>query len=356
MTGFRVNTGYLRGLAGQIEANRDNAVDYAAGYTAQHCRNYDRISGLMEPVQWFAEVMTGLWVDNLYPQQGHMLTGTADGLRRAADSYDNIDQSTAGRLIAFAPMGESGAGGGASSEGAVAGPFTHGADVSLNAPKDEHLTGDVQERIEAIVGDITDVIKRFTGWDIVAEWTPIILGDWGALRRLADAWGQVAKALGAVEDDLEAGLGILMPQWQGGESDANGGAPAFEAHMRDRVILSYTLFRQLADLNREGFESAAINYEALVTNGLWYLEFKSVAFKAVGKKIVKALQEVTLNPKTWYDLIDELVSIVGDYIDFLKNSITAFEICVEQLIQLVELITAEAKAVGTFVEWKIKNG
>jgi hypothetical protein len=158
-----------------------------------------------------------------------------------------------------------------------------------------------------------------------------------------------------MEEDLKLGLGIVMPEWQGGEGDANGGAPAFEAHMRDRIILGYTLFRDMADLNREGFESAAVNYEAIVTNGLWYLELKGVLFRAVAKKIIEAIQSVTLNPKTWYDLIDELISVVGDYIDFLKNTITAIEINIEQLIQLVELVVAEVKVVMTLTEWKAKT-
>ncbi len=354
MTGYRVNTGYLRGYADQVEANHDDAVDYAGGYAATHCRNYDRISGLMEPIQWWAEILSGHWVDEVFPERLRDLSDTADRLRRAADAYDKIEQSTAIRLMAFAPMGESGASGPAGG-GAPAGPFTDGAKISLHAPKDENLTDDVKERIEALVGDVTDVIKRFTGWDIVGEWTPIILGDWGALRRLADAWGQVGRAFGAVEQDLEQGLAVLMPQWQGG-GDVAGGASAFETHMRDRMILGCTLYRDLADLNRAGFEFTAVNYEALVTNGLWLLEYYGVRFKSVGKKIIKALREVTINPKTWYDLIDELVSIVGDYIDFFNNSITAFEMNIKQLIEMVELAIAEVKAARTLLEWKMKGG
>nr|WP_042190943.1 hypothetical protein [Kibdelosporangium sp. MJ126-NF4]CEL19729.1 hypothetical protein [Kibdelosporangium sp. MJ126-NF4]CTQ96954.1 hypothetical protein [Kibdelosporangium sp. MJ126-NF4] len=355
MSGFRVNSGYLRGYAGQVEADRDHGVAQVSDYAGAHGRNFDRFSGLLEPAQWVESMLVDAWMEMIGKlRQG--LTGTADGLRRTADAYDKIDQSTASKLSAFGNLlGEAESDGAPSAGGgAVAGPFTQGANVAMAPPKDENLVQGVYERIEALVGDFTDPVKQVTGYDIIAEWTPVILGDWGALRRHADAWDQVGKAMEAIEADLNLGMGILMPEWQGGEG-TNGGAPAFEKHMRDRVILSCTMYKEIAQLNKEGFDYAAISYEAIITNGLWLLEYYGVRFRAVVKKVVKALREVTLNPKTWYDLIDEVISIVNDYIDFIKNTIKALEISIKQLIEMIELAIAEVKTIMTFIEWKAKG-
>ncbi|ONI88205.1 hypothetical protein ALI144C_07070 [Actinosynnema sp. ALI-1.44] len=354
MSGFRVNSGYLRGYARQLEADRDHGVAQVSNYSNAHGRNFDRFSGLLEPAQWYESMLVDLWTQML-DKQRQLLTGTVDGLRQTADEYDRIDQSTASSLSAFGNLlGEAESGGAPAGGGAVAGPFTQGANVAMAPPKDENLVQGVYERIEALVGEFTDPIKQVTGYDIIAEWTPVLLGDWGALRRHADAWDQVGKAMEAIEADLNLGMGILMPEWQGGEG-TGGGAPAFEQHMRDRVILSCAMYKEIANLNKEGFDFAAISYEAIITNGLWLLEYYGVRFRAVVKKVVKALREVTINPKTWYDLIDELVSIVDDYIDFVKNSIKAFEICVKQLIEMIELGIAEVKTIMTLVEWKMKG-
>jgi hypothetical protein len=344
---FSVNTGYLRGYADQIDANRDNSLDYVKGYTGNHCRDYDRISGLMEPIQWWAEALSGMVLDNVFPDREHGLSATAAGLRRTANQYDSTDRSS--EILLNGIDGQSPLG--ASKPGGSAGPFSAGAQLSLTAPKDENLTEAAFERIEAQVGDVTDVIKKVTGYDVVGEWAPVLLGDWGALYRLAEAWGQVGHGFNVIADDLDTGMATLLQNWQA--DGPSGAAPAFEKHMRTRIIMGFQVFGQLADMNREGFEFAAISYEAVITNGLWLLEYYGVRFRGVVKKVVKAMREVTLNPKTWYDLIDELVSIVEDYIDFIKNTVTAFEICVKQLIEMIELGVADMKTAVMLLQWKV---
>lgn len=75
----------------------------------------------------------------------------------------------------------------------------------------------------------------------------------------------------------------------------------------------------------EAVKVPAKYYEGVITNAFWVIEYYGVRFRAVGKKISKALGELTVNPKTWIDLGEEVWSIVEDYVEFIKTTFEALK-------------------------------
>ncbi len=72
----------------------------------------------------------------------------------------------------------------------------------------------------SILPTIDWVIKKLTGWSLLEAIFQPITGDWDKIQMHADAWGNVAKALDAVAENLHRGLAELDPHWQGGAAGA----------------------------------------------------------------------------------------------------------------------------------------
>lgn len=359
MTGYEVEPDYLHGYASQVRGNQHGSVRTLTGYAAQHCRNFDRISGIMEPVEWLSRPFADITVDKFLPTVASAFGWTADQLDATAVTYETAEKTVANRITSAMP----GQGGGVSIESpfefgqpardpATLG-FTDGADVAPKPPPDENLTTETVEKLNELLGEVTGIVKKFTGFDIIGEWAPVILGDSGAVRRLAGAWDEVGHSLRAIEADLKGGLDILAPHWIAG--DESGAAKRFANHMNANMISGLGVYAELTDLVREWHEYLAINYEAIVVNAFWLIEYYGVRFKSVVKKIRKALSEVSLNPKTWIDLGDELLSIVEDYISFFKTTLDAIRKCVEQFCQFVKMAFEGVDASIQFFAWKLAN-
>jgi hypothetical protein len=228
--------------------------------------------------------------------------------------------------------------------------FTNGAEIDPKPPNDPHLTDWVEDKLTDLLGPVAALVKQFTGYDIVAEWTPVILGDWGAGYRIADAWTEVAHSLRAIGADLEGGLTVLSAHWTA--ADGSGAAATFARFAHDKIG-AVPVFAELADAVSEAVKVPAKYYEGVITNAFWVIEYYGVRFRAVAKKISKAFRELTVNPKTWYDLGEEVWSIVEDYIEFIKTTFETLKDCVDLIIQMGKLAIEVIDLVAVTFEWKL---
>lgn len=353
MTGYKVDTDYLHGYAHQVEMNKSGGLTTLTSYGGTHLTNFDRFTGLFEPAQWIPELFANQANGRIFPALGDTLTYVADQLTQTAIAYDTADRNAKHKLVAagvgpgFDPLPTEDA---PPRQDPVTLGFTDGAEVNPKPPADQHLTGWVEDKLNDLLGPVAELVKKFTGYDIVAEWMPVILGDWGAGYRIADAWTEVAHSLRAISADLGGGLTLLSAHWTA--ADGSGAAAAFARFAHDKTG-AVTVFAEVADAVSEAVKVPAIYYEGVIKNAFWVIEYYGVRFKAVAKKIVKALKELTVNPKTWIDLGEELWGIVEDYIEFIKTTFDALETCVDLIIQMGKLAIETVELVATAFEWKV---
>jgi hypothetical protein len=343
VTGYEVDTGYLHGYARQLEGSQTAGFATLAEYTATHGCNYDRLSGVLEPAKWIAGYCASTYVDNVFLGCSNWIGWHAEGLTKVAINYDTAEETARQNLLATG-MGQGGGAGvePASGGGGTPAGFGDGVVLDLGPPEDPHLTADVEERIQDYLGPVAEVVQEFTGYDIIAEWLPIVLGDWGALRRQGQTWHEIEYGLNEVYNNLDGGLDALMAHWRGG--DEIGASAEFEKSLRGKVLFGMVAFRDVAGVFAEAFQFFAASYEELVNNALWLLDFYGLRFKAVVKRVSQAIKDVTPNPLTWAGLIEELVSLVMDYVDFVKHTIESVGLFFERLSQMVDLAVAEVKA------------
>lgn len=349
MTGYQVNTAYLYGYANQVEMNKLGGVTTLISYGGTHLTNFDRFTGLFEPAQWIPELFANQVNGRVFPALGDLLTYISDQLTETAVSYDTADKNAKHKVVAaggFDPL--------PAEEAPPQAPttlgFTNGAEVDPKPPEDPHMTEWVEDKLNDLLGQPVELIKKFTGYDIVAEWTPVILGDWGAGYRIADAWTEVAHSLRAIDADLEGGLTLLSSHWTA--ADSGGAAASFARFAHDKYG-AVTVFAELADAVSEAVKVPSLYYEGVIKNAFWVIEYYGVRFKAVAKKISKAFKDLTVNPKTWYDLGEELWGIVEDYIEFVKTTFEALKTCVELIIQMGKLAIEVIDLVAVTLEWKL---
>jgi hypothetical protein len=304
----------------------------------------------LEPAKWLAEHCASTY-DTVFVGCSGCVGWHGEGLTKVAINYDTAEE-TARQHLESTGMGQ---GGGAGVEPGGGTPAGFGDVVvpDLGSPDDPHLTAEVEERIQDYLGPVAEVVKEFTGYDIVAEWLPVVLGDWGALRRLGQAWHEVEYGINEVYNNLDGGLNALVGHWRGG--DEIGASAEFEKSLRGKVLFGLVAFRDVAAVYAEGFQFFAASYEELVNNALWLLDYYGLRFKAVVKRISKAVKEVTANPVTWVELIDELVGLVMDYVDFVKHTIESIGLFFERLGALVDLAVSEVKAAVSLLTFEIAN-
>lgn len=351
MTGYQVEGPFLHGYAAQLRGNVD-ALTTVFDYANVHCRNFDRISGLLEPAEWISSFAADQILPWIVPATHRAVLTTSDQLTKTAITYAADDRSAALRFEQEGGDTGGGAGTDQPDTPAAAPGFTGGASVAPKPPADEVMTGWVEEKLADLLGEVAAVVKFFTGYDVIAEWTPVLLGDWGALNRLAEAWGEVTHSVRAIHEDVTAGLGVLTPHWLAGTEMS--AALGFDQHMRNRIFGGLETLAEAADMVRAAHESWSKTYEAIITNAFWLLDYYAVRFKSVVKRIRKAINDLTLDPRTWWDLGEELFSIAEDYLEFIKTTIDAIVICIDQYKEMGQLLAEEIDFFATLTAWQIK--
>ncbi|MEU8606404.1 hypothetical protein AB0C29_00120 [Actinoplanes sp. NPDC048791] len=132
------------------------------------------------------------------------------------------------------------------------------------APAYQPENQEARQVLSSTVGAVNDLIKALTGYDILAETLPLVVGDWGALKRIGRAYGEMADAYRAVGRDLGEGMDILSSHWDS-KADGSAGAPqAFGYHIRGRWLPAFEALAQACDTIERMCEPMAAMYAQTV--------------------------------------------------------------------------------------------
>jgi hypothetical protein len=301
--GGTVDTSYLRGYADQLEANRTGALARLTTYTGEHCQNFDGVEGSLYPARWPLQFAADRLRDALADATMGM-GSCAKELRYRSDSYDKSDK-----------QGEDVASGGG---------FTGGADVHLAAPKNRKDADEAKNAVYELLGTINKCVQKVTGYDLLGAVLPLVFGDWGALRRIADAWNELEQGCMALGGDLEAGMNTLSEHWDSTADGSAGASRAFDHHIRERWVPACEALAQACRTVQQASEQLAAFYEQVVRQVLFILNFYA---KRITKAITGLLAAADIKKCLWelYQLVSSVTQLVTDAIEIIWLELKTFK-------------------------------
>jgi hypothetical protein len=189
---------------------------------------------------------------------------------------------------------------------------------------------------------INNLVQFLTGKDLLGAALPTVTGDWGALRRQADAMGQLRTAYDAIAEDIETGMDLLNAHWSG--DDASPAAAAFDGKIRQRWVVGFRGLADVAHSSQQTFTWLADAYAYLVNVLLLALNFYSVritgALKALAMPIgrVQAVTRLAL-------LVDAVVSLIEDTARMIEDQTALFiheaEMIYTQGVTYIDLLSGD---------------
>ena len=323
-----VETDYLRGYAAQVEGNHDGALATMQEYCAEHCGRTDGLDGLLHDIRNLVTIQQWSYTRLLEAARRGLL-GTATDLRYAADGYDRSDTAAAERVWVSGRAGQM-SGGHRERDVTTVGPgFSAGATVNLAVPQQRNETEDVKQAIDDQLGNVNDLVKRFTGYDLLGKVTPLVLGDWGTLRSIADAYGELEDGFTGVSRDLRDGMDVLSTRWD----SAGGASAAFDYHIRERWLPGLDAAARMANGTEQNFQMLAQMYEYAIIALLTAANFYGLRIK----KALQALQSVTSLREylfELYQLVVDLYQLIGSLTELIITQTKLFVECVEQILAI----------------------
>ncbi|GAB2952673.1 hypothetical protein GCM10027280_46230 [Micromonospora polyrhachis] len=323
-----VKTGHLRGYADQIDQNRSGAVASMRTYCAQYCADTTGLTGLLTPARWAVESSSealltflggadrGLWL-------------TAYDLRLTADNYDRADAAAADRLWTTGRTWNLPADHREQDVVVVTNGFSAGAAVRLVVPTERRDSESAKESVYGLLGHINDIVKWVTGYDLLAEALPLVLGEWGTLRRIAEAMGELERGAEQVADNLEHGMDLLSAHWTG---DAGSASTAFDYHMRDRLIRGFGALANVFKAYQQTYEWIANAYEYIINSFLLALNFYTARIK---KAVATLATTDSLGKAAW-----SLLQLVLTVVDLIKDTGRVIELQTKMFASSIEMMVA----------------
>ncbi|GGL21407.1 hypothetical protein [Mangrovihabitans endophyticus] len=318
---IQVETPYLRAYAARIDANCDTALADMARYAHTHCRNVDGLDGALTPARPVLESLADDTRDLIAAAQNG-LRRTADDLRRCATDYDHADGTAAETLWSLTPawttpdtwheLDRT--------VPATASTGEAGAELTLMPPPYTPDAAEAENNLKSLFGTVNTVIEKLTGYDLLGAALPLLLGDWGALKRIARAYGELETGWSLVAADLNDGMDALSPHWNSTTGGTGGASQAFDYHLRHRWTAAQT-----ADTMQQMCESMAAEYEHTIKGMLYILNlWLSRLQKGIGKIMVAA---------SWAKLAAALYSVVSSVYDLICDGVA---LAVEQVQMFIE--------------------
>ncbi|SCG39156.1 hypothetical protein [Micromonospora coxensis] len=326
---LQVETRYLYGYAGQLEANKDDALVSLEQYCRQHCLDFDGLDGTLYPARWGMERLADSMLDACgSAKQGLWLT--AYDLRNAAKAYDAADVSSAEQLWT-AGRAWSMPAGYREVDVAACDAFSQGASVALPAPPFKSEVGQVKDAVYQLFGTVNDWVARLTGFDLLEKLIPVTLGDSGAVRRVGAAWGEMEHGLLAVAADIDRGMDVLSTHWNSELCGTEGASGAFDYHIRKRWKPAFEAVAQACDAGQQLYELLATEYEYTVNALLFALNFYSTRLKKAMKVFTTTTDWKKFLWNLW-QIVSTVWQLIVDAYDLLAKQTMAFKEGIEMLV------------------------
>ncbi len=321
---IQVETAYLRGFADRIDVNCDRALASMADYARAHCLNFEGLDGTLAPARWALQSVGDAMLDLVAAAQNG-LRQTASDLRRSADDYDRSDLTAAETQWSVAPQWTTPYGWQETDRAGGTVGAAGGAVVLLMAPPYKPEVDEVKEALKSTFGGVNDAIMKLTGYDILGTVTPVLLGDWAGLKRIAFAYGELEDAWRAVAADIGAGMDVLSQHWNSNDAGTSGASQAFDFHIRSRWMNAFEALAQMADTMQQMCESMAAQYEHTVKGLLYTL---NVWLARIQKGLFKVMVA-----KNWAKLAAALYGLISSLYDLIVDGVT---LAVEQVEMFCE--------------------
>ena len=336
---IEVDTAYLRGFADRIDANRKRALSDMQDYVRAHCLNFAGLDGTLNVAEPGLRSIGEATLD-LCTAASNGLGQTAADLRSSANDYDRTDWTAAETMWTVKPQWEVPLGyREADVAGGSAGP-AYGAIVTLMAPAYQPENQEAKEVLSSTVGAVNDLIKFLTGYDILATMLPLVVGDWGALKRIGRAYGEMAAAYRAVGADLGEGMNVLSSHWDSTSAGTAGASQAFDYHIRGRWLPAFEALAQMCDTVEQMCESMAAMY-AQTVKGLLFATTMYVQKIQKGLKAIMTVTDWKKFVKGVWDVVSSLYNLVIDTITLAIEQVRMFKEGLEMMTATVVMLRHE---------------
>lgn len=324
MSGFHVGTGDLRTRAEQVAVHVDTTVPRMAAYCRTHCGN---IAGLDGPLAAAERTVTRMsdYMLAMFPRVRTALADFGSALAATADQYDRAEEKAAEALRKLAAEHDVAV--------PVIGPDTADIPASATGPTlvepEEHPQAQHARRaLHEDFGTINTVVRTLTGLDVLARVDPLLLGEWGRLRTVADAWGQLETAFRALGEDLVEGQRQTASTWEGG---ASAGADLDRRAREDWEALCERLARICGEFGRLCASMHAL-YQDTVKDLLFLVGFYTRRVRALLERVPDVRRSADLKQTvvlltelllTLWTLIENQEALLADEYDKYRQSVEA---------------------------------
>ncbi|GAA0523359.1 hypothetical protein GCM10011581_39270 [Saccharopolyspora subtropica] len=174
------------------------------------------------------------------------------------------------------------------------------------------------------------VYEKVTGENLVDTLIKPLLGDFEKIDQNAAAWNNIAKALDAVRNNLNAGLGQLEPHWEG-EAAQN-----FEKHISVVWTVAIEADSQIAMLISNKFQSTADSCRMLCGIALSLLDL-------LISELMKLAIKAALGPAGWATVVLEIVKVI-DIVDMIRKIIIQVGVIIEGVRSMIDGVVAMGTA------------
>ncbi|HEX6682668.1 MAG TPA: type VII secretion target [Candidatus Limnocylindrales bacterium] len=334
----RVDAEALRGYAKQLNRNADS-FDALQKYCDYYCDDAGGLTGLLwatavPAVNALAEVQ--YW---LLPAAREHLWDTATNLQAAAGHYEQSDQEAAERIWTVRPRWDTPENQWVQNDTAHVGDFSDPAAVEPPPPKPNK---DMQKKIEktmSVIEEIDGWLEKVLRFSLREDLFPWLTGDWGKVREMAEAYGNLGgdKGVQAVAENLRYGMASLSSTWDG------PAAQAFEHHIDGRWQDALRTESEICKASKEGLEALAAQAEHLYLG----LDSALTAFLLwVVGRVMKAvrLAATVLGVAKVGAVLLEIWEGIEVLIELVKTWTKIWPQTVKNLIELAEALFAGAKA------------
>ncbi|GAA2776748.1 hypothetical protein [Saccharopolyspora taberi] len=314
MGGFQVELPYLQGYADQFERNADGALAHITRHINEHCRNFDRIDGVLSPLRGIFSQGADNFAEGLgrttetYRRNADELRGSAEVYAQTDSGAEKVFEKHGAQLMPS--MGHAGR----LPEPAVSMPESA---VTPKAPPDNNEIDPFKEQIEGLIGDWVGTVKDFTGFDIMEQVMPFVLGDPGAIRRVGSAWGETGVALEALAENSRTGLDQVSGHWEG------LAAHLAEQKIREKHIRSVTTQADICVALKDCCDGIARVYENALRAVISILRIRGLGIRKVVKEIKDLARNPAklLSPDVLIELVETLWSLVTEIWDLIQEAI-----------------------------------
>lgn len=325
--GLSVETSYLRGYAAQLDGNRTGVLAELRAYCAAYCGDTAGLDGTLTPARCAVDSMSDGFLRAMDGAE-RGLRNTADALRLTADRYDSSDAAAAGRLWTTGRTGELPRGYAERDVVVMTRGFSAGATVNLAVPPERHDAKRAKESLASLLGDINSIVQWITGKDVLGAAMPIVFGEWGVLRRIAQACDELERGYDRVAQDLADGVDLVSAHWTG---DGPGASTVFDYHMREQWIRGFKALANVANGAQQSCEWIANAYEYLVHVFLMALDRYTKGMRAS----IRALTAPNPAQGMWH-----LLQLATDVLDLADDTIRMICMQTEVFASSIEMLAA----------------